>query len=342
MKTKATSVHSMLGSFIVPVALALRQCGVDPLTVVAEAGIDLAKAANPDWRVRQVDFDRLLSHCMETTGDEAFGLVAAEQLQPQVLHSLGLAWLASDTVYDGLLRLQRFGRLVSTGIDLQLEEEGESVHLYLGTDPRLADIGPASRDYAVGIVTRMCRMTLGEFLAPVMILMDRPAPNDPERWEYLLASRVVFDSDTTRITWSRADIMEPLVTGDPRLARINDEHTLAYLDSFLARSTARDVVDKIVEKLPDGPPAQQQIAAALHVSNRTLQRKLREEDTSFKELLKDTRMQLARKYLRSPGRSVVETAYLLGFSEPSTFSRAFKRWTGVAPAQYRESALSQQ
>jgi AraC-like DNA-binding protein len=342
MKKNATSVHSMLGSFIVPVAQALRQCGVDPLTIIAEAGIDLAKGANPDWRVSQADFDRLLSHCMETTGDEAFGLVAAEQLQPQVLHSLGLAWLASDTVYDGLLRLQRFGRLVSTGIDLQLEEEGENVHLYLGSDPRLDGMGPASRDYAVGIVTRMCRMTLGEFLAPVMILMDRPAPNDTERWEYLLASRVVFDSDTTRITWSRADIMEPLVTGDPRLARINDEHTAAYLDSFMARSTTRDVVDKIVEKLPDGPPGQQQIAAALHVSNRTLQRKLREEGTTFKELLKDTRMQLAQKYLRSPGRSVVETAYLLGFSEPSTFSRAFKRWTGVAPAQYRESVLSQQ
>jgi len=312
------------------------------VAVVAEAGIDLAKGANPDWRVSQADFDHLLNHCVAVTGDEAFGLVAAEQLQPQVLHSLGLAWLASDTVYDGLLRLQRFGRLVSTGIDLQLEEEGDCVHLYLATDPRFAGACPASRDYAVGIVTRMCRMTLGEFLAPVRILLDRPAPNEPERWEYLLASRVVFDSDTTRITWSRADIMEPLVTGDPRLARINDEHTLAYLDSFLARSVTRDVVDKIVEKLPDGAPGQQQIAAALHVSNRTLQRKLRQENTSFKELLKDTRMQLAHKYLRSPGRSVVEIAYLLGFSEPSTFSRAFKRWTGVAPAQYRESVLTQQ
>lgn len=339
MSISVAAVHSMLGSFIVPVAQALRQLGFDPVTVVEEAGIDLAKGANPDWRVGQQDFDRLLNHCVEVTGEEAFGLLASEHLQPQVLHSLGLAWLASDTVYDGLLRLQRFGRLVSTGIDLKLEEEDDSVHLYLGMDPRLADIGPASRDYAVGIVTRMCRLTLGEFLAPVIILMERPVPAKAERWEYLLASRVVFDADTTRITWSRSDIIEPLVTGDSRLARINDEHTLAYLDSFLARSTSRDVVDKIVERLPDGPPSQQQIASALCVSNRTLQRKLREEGTSFKELLRDTRMQLARRYLRSPGRSVVETAYLLGFSEPSTFSRAFKRWTGVAPAQYRESAF---
>ena len=121
------------------------------------------------------------------------------------------------------------------------------------------------------------------------------------------------------------------------LARINDEHTQSYLASFIARTTTRDVVDKIVERLPDGPPGQQQIASALHMSNRTLQRKLREEGTSFKDLLQDTRMQLARKYLLSPGRSVVETAYLLGFSEPSTFSRAFKRWTGVAPVDYREA-----
>ena len=95
-------------------------------------------------------------------------------------------------------------------------------------------------------------------------------------------------------------------------------------------------MDQIVEKLPDGPPSQQQIAAALHVSNRTLQRKLKDEGASFKDLLQDTRMQLARKYLGSPGRSGVETAYLLGFSEPSTFSRAFKRWTGVSPADYRQ------
>ena len=97
------------------------------------------------------------------------------------------------------------------------------------------------------------------------------------------------------------------------------------------------MVDKIVERLPDGPPSQQQIAEALHVSNRTLQRRLKDEGTSFMDLLQDTRLQLAQKYLQQRSRSVVETAYMLGFSEPSTFSRAFKRWTGVAPADYRDS-----
>lgn len=333
----AAADHSILGSFIVPVAQCLRQQGFDPLEVAAEAGIDLAKGANPDWRVGQQTFNDFLQRSVAVTDDEAFGLLAAEQLQPQVLHSLGLAWLTSDTVYDGLLRLQRFARMVSTALELRVEEEGDSVHLFLGIDPRVNNGAPAGHDYAVGIIARMCHLTLGEYLAPVSVWMDRPAPLQPERWEYLLSSRVVFGAEFTRISWSRADIMEPLVTGDPGLARINDEHTIAYLESFLAKTITRSVVDKIVEKLPDGPPSQPQIASALHVSNRTLQRRLKEEGTSFIDLLHDTRMQLACKYLRSPGRSVVETAYLLGFSESSTFSRAFKRWHGVSPAEYRET-----
>ncbi len=330
----------MLATFILPVAQALRLQGVDAMEVIEAVGIDPAGVINPDRRISVTSMQALLRACVEQTEDEAFGLLAAEQLQPQVLHGLGLAWLASDTVYDGLKRTVRFGKLMATAVDLRLEEEEDYVHLTIGGTIEVDDFVHAGRDFAVGMITRMCRLTLGEFLAPVRIEMERPTPQKPERWEYLLSSRVLFDCETTRITWSRADIMEPLATGDPLLARVNDEQTENYLNSFLSQSTSREVVGKIVEKLPDGPPNQQQIADAMHVSNRTLQRKLKEEGTSFMDLLQDTRLQLARKYLNHPSRSVVETAYLLGFSEPSTFSRAFKRWTGLAPADYRDSGKS--
>ena len=340
MTRPAALEHTLMATFILPVARALRLQGVDPLDVLEEVGIDGAKAANPDWRVSHTDFNRLMNRCVELTGEEAFGLLAAEQLQPQVLHALGLAWLASDTVYDGLRRLVRFGKLVSTTLDLDLREEGDLVHIDLGRHVDMDDFAFANRDYAVGMVVRMSQLTVGEFLAPVGVAIERPLPTTPERWEYMLSSRVDFDAKCTTISWSRADIMEPLVTGDPALARVNDEQTQAYLDSFLAQTTSREVVDKIIERLPDGPPSQQQIAESMHVSNRTLQRKLKDEGTSFMDLLQDTRLQLARKYLRQRNRSVVETSYLLGFSEPSTFSRAFKRWTGVAPAEFRDSAAA--
>jgi AraC-like DNA-binding protein len=275
---------------------------------------------------------------VEQTGDEAFGLLAAQQLRPQMLRSLGLAWLASDTVYDGLCRMVRFSQLMTTGHALHMEEQGELVQVCLRQVHHSFTRVPAATDFGLAIIVRMCRLTLGDFLAPVSVDMERPEPREPGRWEYQFAAPVHFAATSNCIRWSRADIVEPLVTGDPMLARVNDEQTQAYIDSFLSHSVARDVVAKIIECLPDGPPEQSEIAEALHMSNRTLQRKLREEGTSFLDLLRDTRLQLAQRYLQTPGRSVVETAYLLGFSEPSTFSRAFKRWTGQSPADYRATA----
>ncbi|MEM9255432.1 MAG: AraC family transcriptional regulator [Pseudomonadota bacterium] len=334
--------NSVLATLLLPVAQTLRLQGFDALQLFEDQGIDMAKAANPDWRVPHRQFIQLLQSSAEATGDEAFGLAASENLQPQVLQGLGLAWLSSDTVLQGLQRLVRFCRFVNTGANLQLEEVEDRVHLrMLGKTP--VGLPPGyGRDYGVGIVNRMCELTLGEFLAPLCVDLERAPPANPERWEYLLSSRVNFAAEQTAITWSRADILEPLVTGDPVLARVNDEQTQTYLDGFLKASLGREVADKIIERLADGPPAQEDVAESLHMSARTLQRKLKEEGTSYKSLLNDTRLELARRYLGERRRSVVETAYSLGFSEPSTFSRAFKRWTGVSPAEYRDSGGSLQ
>ncbi|MFV0477328.1 MAG: AraC family transcriptional regulator [Parahaliea sp.] len=327
--------YSILGPFVLPVASALHLRGEDPIQILHDVGIDAAKIANPDWRISIPKWHALMNRCVQITQDESFGLFAAMQLRPQVLSSLGLAWLASDTVYDGLQRMIRFSRLMSTAVRMTIEETGSLVNVHIELlvewEPGLA---PAL-DYSIGVIVRMSRLTMGEYLAPVRIAIERPAPADPGVWEYWFAAPVTFAVDGSCLSWARSDIVEPLSTGDPELARVNDEYTEVILATFLQDSISREVVDKIIQFLPDGPPSQVRVADALHVSTRTLQRKLQEENTSFVELLGEARLALARKYLRNPQRSVVETAYLLGFSEPSTFSRAFKRWTGQSPVEYR-------
>lgn len=329
--------NSILATFILPIAQTLRQRGVDAMALVEEVGIDPASVINSDRRVDVGALYRLLQRSVEETGDEAFGLLAAEQVQPAVLHGLGLAWLASDSVYDGLQRLVRFSQVLTTGTELRLEEEGSYVHLDIGGPADHPDYVPVATDFAVGMILRMSRLTLGEYIAPVAVQLERPPPENPETFAYYLSCEPQYDAPRNRLSFVTSDISDRLVTGDPALARAADEQTELYLAQFLDQSMSHDVVGKIIEHLPNGPPEQAQIAAALNVSNRTLQRKLRDEGTSFLDLLKDTRLELARKYLRQPSRSVVETAYLLGFSEPSTFSRAFKRWTGLAPNEYRRT-----
>ena len=330
--------HSMLATFILPIAQALRSQGVDAMALVEEVGIDPSAVINADRRVASDAVHQLLSRSVELSSDEAFGIIAAEHLQPQVLNGLGLAWLASDTVYDGLKRTVRFSSVLSTGTEMQLSEDGEFVHLLIRRSGKVATFEPAAADFGVGIIMRMCRLTMGEFIAPVKVKMQRPKPADPARFESMLSSTIEFDCEETSLTFYLNDILVPLVTGDPALARVNDAQTQGYLDRITASSTSKGVIEKIVEKLPDGPPTQQQVADSLHLSNRTLQRRLKDEGTSFMDLLQDTRMDLARNYLLQPSRSIVETSYLLGFSEPSTFSRAFKRWTGQAPTEFRETA----
>ncbi len=329
--------QSMLATFILPIAQALRSQGLDAMALVEEVGIDPSAVINADRRVPIDSVHHLLARSVELSSDEAFGLLAAEHLQPQVLSGLGLAWLASDTVYDGLKRTVRFSSVLSTGVGMQLREDGEFVSLIMQRSAQIENFAPAAADFTVGIIMRMCRLTMGEFIAPVKIGMQRPRPADPAHFETMLSSTIEFDCEETCLTFYLNDISVPLATGDPTLARVNDAQTQGYLDRITVLKTSRDVIEKIVEKLPDGPPTAQQIADSLHVSNRTLQRRLKEEGTSFKDLLQDTRMNLARNYLLQPTRSIVETSYLLGFSEPSTFSRAFKRWTGQAPTEFRQT-----
>jgi len=333
--------HSILATFLLPIAQALRLQGEDAIELIESAGIDPASIVNPDRRVSLKAMHALMKQCVEVTGDEAFGLLAAEQLQPQILQGLGLGWLVSDTVYDGLKRTVRFCQLMSTGASMRLREEGELVHLIITRSAKVENCAFGAIDFSVGIIARMCRLAMGEFIAPVSVEMERPAPREVGRFESILCCPVHFGAKESRLTFYLPDIMEPLATGDPDLARVNDAQAQGYIDSFMVENTTRDVVEKIVEKLPDGPPNQQQIAETLNMSNRTLQRKLKSEGTSFLDLLQSTRMQLARRYLLQPSRSVVETSYLLGLSEPSTFSRAFKRWTGQAPADFREHPASQ-
>lgn len=327
---------STLATLILPIAKALRLQGVDPMVLFEQADIDPASVINADRRIPLPKMQALWRLAQEATGDEAFGLHAAEQLQPATLHGLGLAVLASSTIYDVLKRLVRFSRVLQTGLELRLTERGELVDLELVSHGEMEPLAVA-QDFGVGVIVVLCRITLGEYFSPIEIRCRRPKPANPDEFAAILGSQIEYACDRLRISFVKSDIVDQLASANPALAQVNDEQAETYLATFTRVSAAREVVGKIIEHLPDGAPSQKAIAEAMHVSNRTLQRKLKEEGTSFIDLLQDARQSLAKKYLAQPQRSIVEIAYLLGFSEPSTFSRAFKRWTGHAPAEYRHS-----
>ena len=331
-----TAEITTLGSVAGLIATTLRACGCDPEPLFVAAGLDSDRITDPNARFPMPRMQKLWKLAVEATGDPCLGLAAARQFQPAMLHGLGLAWLVSDTLLDAFGRLVRYARLINSALVFRLEEHPDSIDL-------VAVLPESSRR-----TSSMRRQTLESrpFCACARSRRDTPCCpamsrcSDHNRtclaqFEDMFGVSIEFGAPVNRLCFDRDLLTRHLASANPELARINDQVVMDYLARFDRDSIAMQVRSKIIHQLPDGIPKQETIADTLHVSLRSLQRKLKEEDTSFKNLLEETRRQLALQYLRDSRRSIGEITYLLGFTEPSNFTRAFKRWTGKSPVQYR-------
>lgn len=329
--------YSTLGSVAALVEQTLRTYQCEPAAVFRKAGIDIDRIHDPAARFAVSRMQKLWGYAVDETDDPCFGLSAGELLQPVALHGLGLAWLASDSLRDGLARLVRFSRLISTAAIIELQETDNSVDLTVLPHADVENIVDASVDACMAVFLRMCRIAGGPEISPVRVAFMRPRPSCADRFETFFNAPVEYASDTNLLSFSRDCAYTCLPHANPELARINDHSVVDYLARFDHDSISMRVRAAIIEQLIDGAPSQGRIAESLHVSLRSLQRKLNTEDTNYRRLLEGTRQDLALHYIREQCLTIGEITHLLGFSEPSNFSRAFKRWTGMSPAEFRES-----
>ncbi len=336
--TDSLTETTTLGSVASLLAHTLRRCDIDPAPLFDQAGIDLSAAGNPNTRFPTQRMQKLWKLALQATGKPDLGLLVARQFQPAALHGLGFAWLASDTLLDALKRLARYSRFINTRIEYRVEVTPDTTDLVMAVPDIFPDFVHAATDLGMAAFLRMCQLTTGLKIMPVHVTLQRPAPLCTEAFSELFGDSIEYSAGVNRLCFDSELANQPLATANPELARINDQAVVDYLARFDRASIAMQVRAKIIEQLPDGMPRQEDIADTLHVSLRSLQRRLREEETSFKDLMEDTRKTLAMQYLRESHRSIGEVTYLLGFSEPSNFTRAFRRWTGKSPAAFRETS----
>jgi AraC-like DNA-binding protein len=329
--TDVTSLSSSAGLL----ARTLRECNCDPAPLFEQAGINLDAVDDPNVRFPTSRLQVLWGLAAAATGNPCIGLAAARLFQPAVLHGLGFAWLASDTLQDALERLVRYSRFINKGVAFRLEELPGTLELVIHVPDTLLNGIYAGADCGFAVYLRMCQLTVGKEILPLHAALQRPVPPCPDEFEALFGPVIEYAAADYRFGFDKTLASSPLSTAQPELARLNDQTVVDYLARYDRANITMQVRAKIIEQLHDGVPKQETIADTLNVSLRSLQRRLKAEATSFKKLLEDTREQLAMQYLRESHRSVGEITYLLGFSEPSNFTRAFKRWTGKSPVEYR-------
>jgi AraC-like DNA-binding protein len=332
------SGHSTIATAAGLIARTLTDYGCDCAPLFERAGLDRALAADPSARYPSRKMQALWRLALKSTGDPCFGISVAERMQPADMYGLGFAWLASDTLLDALERLIRYQRALSTAARFSLEPAGDEVRLVLDALIPGTTVAHATLDMIMAAAVRMCRLTCGRDFEPARVTMRRPRPDCEERFERFFGTRVLFGAPQNLICFDHAALRKPLPHASPELARANDRVVIEYLERFDRSRISMRARAWIIEQLPSGHPSQARLAQSLNMSVRSLQRKLLEENTSFKMLLDETRRELAKQYIREAHRPIGEITFLLGFSEASNFTRAFRRWMGVSPNAYRQVA----
>jgi AraC-like DNA-binding protein len=330
-----TRDRTTIGTWSATIVRALDAEGADGAAVAAEAGIDAAMLADPDARVPREALTKLWKLAVEASGNPAFGLVAARHTLQTTFHALGYAVAASATLREAFERIVRYRRLIGELLQLRLEDDGERARYVIDVSAGGGLVPFEAVDAVAAITVRQAALLLGtRDFRPIRVSLERPAPADTAPYERALRAPVSFGQPSNFLELAREDLDRRLPAANAELARQNDEVVVRYL----ARLAEGDVLAKarqaILESLPSGAPSKPQIAKRLGTSPRSLQRLLANEGTSFSELLADARLTLAKSYLEEGKLPVTEVAFVLGFADTSAFSRAFRRWTGVAPSDW--------
>ncbi len=316
----------------------LHQRGLDANTLFRSAGLDPAKLADPNARFAVEKMQRIWALAAAETHDPAIAVAIGTRWNPTTFHALGYAWLASSTLAEGFHRLARYSRLVSDVSRAELTLIGMEYQFRIQS--RQSDVTePVAAETTVVAIVKMCRMLLGDGFCPLEIVLPIvPGPSTLALETYLNCP-LTFGDQAIEFVLDRGDMERPLRSANPELSRLNEQLVVQHLSRLDQVHLTSQVQHQIIEALPSGRVREQDIASALHLSERTLQRRLAEEGESFADLLQSTRRQLAENYLQDRKLNINEIAYLLGFSDQANFTRACKRWFGQSPSGFRKQRV---
>jgi AraC-like DNA-binding protein len=331
--------RNVIASWVVAVAQALDERGVDSAELFARAGIDLATARDPATRYPADKMTHVYELAEEITEDPSFGLSIAEYVHPTSLNALGYSLFASNDLESFCRRIVRYFGLVSTNAVTEVEQTEDEFHLSML--PAIGVRTYAPQDAWLATLLRFSRFIYRPNFNPLRVHLRRPAPAvHISRFTDWFRAPIEFGSDKNTLVFDARDMTARLPAANAELARQNDQVVMALLKQIDRRDIITQVRATLIGLLPSGDCSKQSVAAQLNMSERTLQNRLVERNTTYSNLLSETRRELAEQYMNQSLHSISEVAFLLGFSEISSFSRAFRAWTGESPSRYRERNLT--
>ncbi|MEQ8507390.1 MAG: AraC family transcriptional regulator [Rhodospirillaceae bacterium] len=312
---------------------------IDQVTFLESIGLQADAESDVAHRVSDTAYYDLLERIADIAADATdLPLKAGASMQCNDYGALGLAWKAAPNLRESIARLERYWQLWTSVSQYELRPEGSAAYfiLHRAGERRLGL--RLSNEATLASATSIIREVSTVDFAPLEVHCKHRPPNKISAHEDYFGCPVIFESELDALLISSDHLSRPNRLGDVGITKF----LISHLDQEIQKhereqSLVDEVRDAIVRLLSSGVPRASAVAHQLGLSERSLQRRLKDEDISYTEIMEEVRRKLAEGLLVQSDYSLAEVAYLSGFSEQSAFNRAFKRWKNQTPATYRES-----
>lgn len=271
----------------------------------------------------------------EARPEIAVSIAAGERSSLADLEVFGFLAMTAESLGEAFARVGGVRALWASGLGWTLEESEGRVDIRLspiGRGGRGAELGS---EFLLAEMLQSMREIVGQHIVPIEVGFAHDGPVDEAPYTSFFGTGVHFGSEHNSLSFESTIAALPVKVFDSRLHAF----FLRECEALVERAGSDDWLGRVrrwmAEAYADGPPTMKPLAKAMAMSERTLRRRLQDGGTSFKQMQEEVAVELANAYLRRPGLTASEVAFLLGFSEPSAFFRAYRRWTGDTPKAYQ-------
>jgi len=336
-QTLIPNTPTTIGSWALLIAKAIESYDVDSHRLFSLANIDLsAIQTNPEVRLPVKQMAVLWKLAVKESKDECFSLRLTKFFQPNTYSAVGLAFASSRSVLEGLEHSMRYFRMTTDASIPTLEKNEDRLTLNIDIPAENEPVAVEAIEAFMSTLVSLSRVMTSEDFSPLQVCFKHDKAAFTTEFERFFNCPVLFNQPNHKILWSLTEIQQPQMLANPALASTLeswiDEHLHRFSQDLISTKVKAYILDNILK----GDIELEQIANSLHLGLRTLQRKLKAESKSFNELLDECRHHMAVKLLSEQRVPLIEISYMLGFSDQSGFTRAFRRWTNSSPKHYRD------
>jgi AraC-like DNA-binding protein len=317
------------------------QRGMNVDSLMDTTSLSTKAIKDPDSRVSLSAQLQLWRAVLKKLADPALGLQVGITVKANQLGIVGYAMSHSETLLEAFKRLSRYLRIISEAITFEMIPGKGVVRLQINTHPSLLALRHPIEAQLAAILT-VAREITGQQLVPIGVDLPTMRPTESRAYRDVFRCDLQFGQHPAAIVFTQKQLLLPVVAADATLSGYLLELASRKLDAMRDpnESLADAVRRALWADLSIGKPDLGRTAAQLGISGRTLQRRLRSVGLSYSDVLESLRRELSNELLTDGNLAVADVAFLLGYSEPSAFQRAFRRWRGVSPQQYKRSRVA--